>query len=426
MIDIETKIAEVLRGDAERVVGSTGLRDRAVARARTIRRRRRGWGAAATAGLAAVAAVGALTLPRAALTGRTPQRSAGVPAGTAHPVLTSAPGPTSLPELAGAPTAAGQPDAVGTDPAVLHFDVNLAALGGTAARWTARSGVEAVAVLTGPGDPHTDLWAPQVEIFIGPDATRVDAARTPPGDYRETNDGVRSLLYEEGDQQSTTVLGGPGTMQKVTATGTRTRSVRVPPTGPDDPVSSSTELIFSRVRGDISWVLRWQPRPGLSAIAEVRAPDPALAYAAAGALRLDHAQRCAVPARLADVPAGARLTACQTAMRRTAGGGHGLWVTSGLTVALLDGRTAGVWLDESQPRKQLDAAQFQPNRTVAGHLAQWRAADMPIGLWILSFGPAEVFVSGVPEDVALRLAGGLRVADDLAHPATWPERAVSS
>jgi hypothetical protein len=425
VIGMEAKVAASLRADAEQLVSSAGLHEGALARAWAIRRRRQVWRTGAGTGLATVLAAGVLVAPRLLLgagsaTSLGPSPS--TPAASAPASLpASAPGPTTLPELPGAPTAASQPGIVGTDPGVLHFDVNLAALAGTASQWTPHQGFEAVALTTGSGDPHTYISSPLVEIFVGPDPAKLEAGRTPPGDYVESNDGLRDLMYEEGQQQPTTVNGQPGTIQRVETMGYVVKSVHVKPSQPDAPESSATNVYFSRLRGYLTWVLRWQPREGLYAIVEARTADPALAYRAAAALRLDHAQRCTVPAHLTDVPAGTKLTGCQTLVRTAPVAGHGVWVTSSVTLQLPDRTSAVVWLDEaSRTRAPIDVAQFQSNCTVAGHPAQWRSTETPIGLWVLNFGAAEVFVSGVGKDMALRLAGGLRIAADLSHPGTWP------
>lgn len=408
MIDIEARVTESLRADAERTPSSAHLHDRAVARARTIRRRRR---VVAAAGATALAAAGLLLVPH-------PGTSQHVTVPGPSPVHTRAaspPGPTTLPEVTGVPTAADRPTVLGTDPAVLHFDLNLAAIGGTASQWTSHTTFESVQVATGSGDPHNALQAPPLEVFVGSDQAKLEAGRTPPGDYVEVNDGTRYLRYDQGPRQPTTVGDLPATLQKITNDGVN-RVTHVPPTSTLD---SDLNVNYSPTYGPTAWVLRWQPADGIWAIIELRAPDSALAYAAASALRLDHAQRCAVPGHLTDVPAGARLAACQTLVRTAPSGPHGVWLASSVTIALPDGTSAGVTLEEVRPHKPIDLAQFHPNRTVAGHPAEW-FTDQPGGLWVLQFGAAEVFVGGVPEAVALRLAGGLRIADDLAHPGTWP------
>jgi len=396
MIDIEAKVAETLRADADRVVRVGGIRDGALARAAAIRRRRRLLGAVAGAGVVAVVTAGVMAAPRLMHAGGTPVSDPG-PArvGADTPTrLTSAPGPTTLPEVTDVPPAADRPRAVGTDPAVLHFDVNLAALNADVSDWTSAKGYERVAILADSGKPR-------IEIVIGQDAAAVEAAKGPPGWMLSNGDRVAVSPREEGAREPVTVGGRPGTLQKAVA------------------VYGSPE----RLEENTSWILRWQPADGLYALVQVFGTDPAPASAAADAIRFDHAQRCVVPLRLADVPAGATWTACRTSVRRTPLAERGVWVLSEVVVEQAGGRVS-VWAEDARrTRHASDAAQFVPNRTVAGHPAQWRADD-PKGLWLLGFGPAEVFVGGAGEADAVRLVEGLTVSGDLARVETWPRRAI--
>ena len=144
----------------------------------------------------------------------------------------------------------------------------------------------------------------------------------------------------------------------------------------------------------------------------------------AAGVRLDRAQRCAVPARLARVRGA--WTSCTTRVRTRPTAAHGVWASSRLVVEQPDGGVLDVFL-EPQP----DRPDFRPTRRVAGHPATWVTAD-PRGLWIVNFGPAEVFVSGatvndaaLSVDDAVALVENLRIVGDLADPLTWPARAIS-
>lgn len=400
--DIESRVAATLRADADRVVQVTGLREGAIARAGGIRRRRRMLTGVVGVWLTAVIGVGIVVAPRALPnTGAAADASgsAAVPtvgsgstgaAGGAGP--TSAPGPTSLPELTDVPSAARQPAAVGTDPAVLHFDVNLALLGAEVSDWTAGKGYESVAIPDRSGGR-------QVEILLGPDAAVLEEAKSPPGQVLFRGRPGQLPPSQQGPEEPTTVNGRPGTLQKV------------------------VELPGTAAAGT-SWLLRWQPMAGLHVLVQVFGDDPAPGRAAAAAIRLDHAQRCAVPVRLDRVPAGATWTQCRTSVRRSPLGARGVWVLSWLILEQPGGARMSVWVEEARRgRHPSDEAAFAADRTVAGHPAQWRTSD-PKGLWLLNFGAAEVFVEAAGLDQAVRLVEGLRVADDLARPQSWPQRAV--
>jgi hypothetical protein len=401
MIDIESKVVESLHADADQLIKVDGLREAALARAGTLRRRRRALGALAGAGLVAVLTAGVVAVPR--LAGGEGSRTAAGPPGdaSAQAVATL---PTTLPEAVGVPSAAEQPTAVGTDPGLLHFDVDLAPLKAFASDWKSAAGYERAVVTRRSNEMGT-------EIYLGRDAGQLETVRTPPvNGWFYFKDGKWN--FTDGPRTPTTVNGRPGTLQRVT-TGT----------------GANTGIV---------WVLRWQPAEGLFALVQVFDKDQALAYAAAGALRLDRAQRCVTPLTLRSEPAGAKWTTCQTKVRRTPIAGRGVWIQSELTIEQPGGDRVSVWAEDAKrPRSSHDTGQFHPNRTVAGHPAQWRTSD-PAGLWVLDFGPAEVFV-GRPSDLsvagsgrpqgpplaerdAVRLAGSMWVAGDLARPELWPHR----
>jgi hypothetical protein len=365
-IDLESRVAASLHARADRAVPADGLHAAALARARVIRRRRV-LGAGVT-GLAAVAAVAvaALAVPR--------------PGGEQEPgpVLVQPPqsreaDPATLGGL-DAPGAAGQPAAVGTDPGALHFDVDLAALdpgahGLDASEWSSGPGYEGVAFTAIEGA------AGSVEISIGSDADAL-AARADPG---------------PGEWVPTTVDG----------------------------------LSASFLQDERGWVLRWQPVDGLYAIVRVRDADQDLAYAAAGALRLDRAQRCAVPMRLAAVPDGAQWTDCRTALHhRPDEEGGPAWLRSSLTLARPGGDPIEIRAEGLAYAGPADPP-VEPNRTVAGYAARWDTDD-PAGprLLVPEFGPASLSVSGATEQEATGLVEGLDMAFTLDRLVTWPPRAV--
>lgn len=406
MIDIETRLVDSLHAEADpdRLVDTGRLRMGAIARARTIRIRRRAAGAVTAAGLAAVVGVGLITAPRPDGGGTDGvahwggETAASVGTTAARP---AAPLTTTLPPAAKVPPAAEDPAAVGTDPALFHFDIDFAALGrampgADASEWTSGKGYEKVSV---PGESGT---GPRVEVIIAPDAEVFDQVRSMPGWTARRPDGSRIRTHEDGPTSPLTVQGKPGTLRKTTLAAE-----------------------WSNGRDESSLVLVWQPRDGLYAFVQVFGGDQAFALTVADAIRLDRAQRCAVPLRLTDLPAGAAWSGCRSAVRHRPAAGDGAWRLSELLFDLPGGGRASVWAEEDRrARNPRDVAQFAPNRTVAGHPAQWRSED-PRGLWLLGFGAAELFVSGVDEPDAVRIVEGLTLAGDLAQPATWPQRPVN-
>jgi len=423
MIDIEAKVADSLRAEADQTITGQGLRNRAIARAATIRRRRRAIAVVAGVGLAAVLTAGVVAAPRLIPAGEGRNldgvAEGRIPATPKTRGPASAPGPTTLPEITGVATAGEQPTIVGTEPGVLHFDVNVAALDARVAEvseWVPGQGYESVAFTAGASS------APVADVFLSPSISRLNTVRTPPGDHGIGAEGTTIPLYDEGPEEPTTVHGRPGTVQKTTANGRSPLDVR-----PD--LGLSGEWNFSKDLGPVSWVLRWQPVDGLHAVVQVRNGDRALAYAVADALRLDHAQRCVTPLRLTAVPAGATVKDCRTAVRRTPVAGRGVWVESTVTLEVPGTRPIVVSAEAKQGLHPHDAAQFKANRTVAGHPAQWRddhpgSPDSEWWLWVPDFGTASMGIRGAAEADALLVAGGANVAADLAHPETWPHSPI--
>lgn len=410
MIDIESRLVDTLHADADvdaaRPIDAGRLRTGAITRARAIRNRRRAAGIVTAAGLVAVVSVGIVAAPRLGDDGTGEHLDGGIAAGVATTAASPAelsattPPATTLPPADGVPSAAEDPAAVGTDPAVLHFDVDFTALqrlvpGADASEWTSGKGYEKVSV---PGESGV---GPKVEMIIAPDAGVFDKVRSMPGWTLHRGDGSRIPTHEQGPASPVTVQGKPGSLRKATL-----------------------GAQWSNGRDESSWSVIWQPRDGLHAFVQVFNADQALALTVADALRLDRAQRCAVPLRLSDLPAGATWTGCRSAVRHEPAAGRGVWRLSELLLDLPGGGHASVWAEEDRKARQpKDVAQFAPNRTVAGHPAQWRDED-PRGLWLLGFGAAELFVSGVGEPEAVRLVEGLELAGDLARPETWPEQPV--
>jgi hypothetical protein len=390
MIDIESTVTAALRADADQPVRADGLHERALARARMIRVRRRLAGAAAGTGLAVALVAGLVTVHSLAGGG-----SAGPPATPAEPSASPPPGtkppgtnppgakePTTLPGAAGMAGAVDAPAEVGTDPRLIHFDLSLGALEGMAsAEWTSATGFERVELRSRNGRP-------QVEVLLGRDPNRLD----------EVANAGMSLAEERqptaDPPMPATVNGRPGTLVRYG---------------------------WAHKDEAFSWVLRWQPVDGLHARVGVYQNDPGAAREAAEALRLDVAQRCAFPLRLAATPADTTLVTCGTALRREPVPTRGVWMHTLLRFATSSGGSVALWAEEDLVHGSIDTSQFVPNRTVAGRPAQWRTAD-PAGLWILGFAPTgDLFISGASEAEAIRVGNGLTFVGDLADPHTWPE-----
>jgi hypothetical protein len=382
MTDIESTVAAALRADTDRPVGADGLHDRAVARAHTIRTRRRVFGVAAGAGLAVAMTAGMITmygLVRGGASGSAPGATdALVPPPPATAVMPPD-GPTTLAPAAGVPGAAAAPATVGQDPSLIHFDLKLSGLGGGASKWISAPGYEGVTI--------TDAKNSRIltEVLLGRDPGRLDEVALTPG------------LFGSPDRRpvadapiTTSVNGRPATLTRL-------------------------------VDGDSSsWVLAWQPVDGLHARVQVFRAEQSNAVRAAGALRLTATQRCVAPMRVEAPPANAELTSCMTAVRHRPIPVRGVWMHSELTYRTSAGRDVSVWAEEDLPRAGLDTSQFVPNTTVNGRPAQWRTAN-PRGLWLLGFDPAgELFIAGASRAESIRVAAGVSIVGDLADPRTWP------
>jgi hypothetical protein len=389
MTDIESTVVAALHEDADRPVRADGLLVGALARAQAIRRRRRLLGAAAGAGLVVAMVAGAVVGPGLVRGGPAVPPAIGVdppidsPAPSAPPPPPSK--PTTLPGAVGAPGAIDSPAAVGTDARVIHFDLDLGSLDATTSKWTSAPGYEGVEIT------HGRTSRPWIEVFLARDAGRRD----------EFADGSRFFSSDHKPHEArptpTTVAGRPAAL------------IWYGWSAEDDPMG---------------WILRWSPVDGLYAHILVFEDEPAVAFAAAAALRFEVAQRCAIPLRLDVAPADARLTGCRTALRREPIPTRGVWMHALLTFTTASGGRVEMWSEEDLPRAAIDTSEFAPNRTVAGRPAQWRSAD-PAGLWMPDFDPTgEVFISGAAEAEAIRIAGGLAVVGDLADPRTWPETPV--
>ncbi|MEV4511630.1 hypothetical protein AB0K00_21965 [Dactylosporangium sp. NPDC049525] len=354
MTDIETRLARSLTARADRTVEVGALAHRAVVRAGRMRARRRAGGTVAVTVLLVAGFLGVRAL--------LPERK-----------------DTTLPVALGIPPAASRPEGIGTDPALLHFDVDLRAFEAVTGKrpaftdWMSAEDHESVSVY---GSDNSLLAG----VYLAPTATDLKRALRP----------VSSAAVD------TTVGGRP----------------------------AKADTFDIGVAGLQYTDLRWQPRDGI--FAAVWAPDLATATKVFDAVRLDRAQRCVTPMRLSPLPAGARWTECQTAVSAGQVPGQHVWRWSGLTVQQRDAERVLLWAAAEQ-----DTAEFKPDRVVTGRPAQW-VTDGMRGMWIPGFGPVSLFVGErdsfhadlLSEEEAVWYAEHLQVFDDLTNPAAWPTSAT--
>jgi hypothetical protein len=402
VIDIETRVVESMRTRAEAAPPTGDLHERVIGRAAGVRRRRL---LLRVAGAAAVVVAVAAALPATPLfadRGRVPEGVA-APATTSPPKLARSPGPTTLPEIVGAATASEQPGAIGTDPLMLHFDVYLASVNITASVWTSGRGIETVST---PYDKEGRF----IEAVIGTDPAVVDVRRMPVGNAWMLPDGTLKPAFTETVVATLTVAGRPATLFSVTND----------PLDGARPAGATGFTMSNPDHEQSALVLRWQPADGVHALVQARGYDRSLVERVAGALRLDHAQRCATPLRFTP-PAGGTLTSCRTSVRARPVGPAGVWLDSSYEYALPGGTMARVWTEVKPDRVAHDLNQFHATHTINGAKAQWRTDD-PAGLWLLSYGPApaEVFISGLGESESVALVQGMTFGPDLADVTTWP------
>jgi hypothetical protein len=399
VIDIETRVVESMRARADAARPTGSLHERVIGRAAGVRRRRRVLGGLAVAAVVVTAVAALPATPLFTDRGRALDGVADAPRAPAKPARS--PGPTTLPEVVGAPTAGDRPAAIGTDPLLLHFDMYLGSINATASIWTSAPGYEKVAT------PY-DTDGRFVEAIIGTDPAVLDGRRTAVGTAWLNPDGTIKPAFTETPVATLTIAGRPATLFSVT-----NDRVGSPPAG----TTGMTGFVRD---GDMAaFVLRWQPVDGVHALVQGRGYDRSLIEKVAGALRLDHTQRCVTPLRFTP-PAGGRLTGCRTSVGARPAGTGGVWLDTSFEYAMPGGPTARVWAELKPDRAAHDLNQFRATHTINGAKAQWRTDD-PAGLWLLSYGPApaEVFISGLGEADSVALVQGLTFGPDLADITTW-------
>jgi hypothetical protein len=395
--DIETKIVEALHARPDAPVHMDSLRARAIAKSRRTRMTRRA-AAGVGVGLAFAVTAAVVTVPRLVLPHPDTSGVAGLQTGT--PKMSERhQGPTTLPGVNAEPTALEDPTRVGADRGLLHFDVDLAALKATSVEWTSGFGYERVDLGTGTGN-STEYHA--VTVVVGRSDTVINRG------FADSDDGLGSVppsQLKDGTPEAVTIGGQPGTLQAM---------------GEPQRDRGAGVQFYTPGRG--YWRLRWQPVAGLQAELRVNKDDRQRALATAAALYFDRVQRCLSPVRLTGLPASAVVSRCDTTLTRNATSGALAWSSSYVWVEPAPAaKTVTFYLSPVTQRVAHDLAQFHADVTVAGHPGSWRTED-PAGLWILRFGPYEVFTAGpgLAKETAVQYTKGLIPTGDPSRPDTWP------
>lgn len=355
MTDLESRIGDTLRRRPDPDVHIDTLTRRAMAAGRARRRR------AVVATVAAVVTLVGVGVGVGVAVGRPDRDDApAVPPGEQN---------TNLPSDPVSPTAADRPSAVGTDPGVLHFDLDGAAIRFSDWRFETAPGREQItlAIVGGAGSgPFT------VDVRLSPDPLPTGPEG---GVYRPDHEGQ-------------------------TKVGDRTATWR-----------TFTE---NRYRS-----LSWEPVPGLYAqVSTAMDLDLAAVRQIAAAAQFDRAQRCVAPVRVTALPAGTRWTGCQVRLRSEPDPSGGRWLSSRFTLVMAAGNEVEVHIDPA------GTSGFQQNRTVNRRPARWESAS----LWIGGIGPFEAAVFGndgrLREADAVQLGAGLNPVGDPTDLLTWAARPV--
>jgi len=386
--DLEEALVETLRPRGDGPVDVTALRRAAVGQARSIRRRRL---VTAGASLAAVTLVlGLIPLVRGGLPGGGSGGSVGGPG------IDVRKGSMTLP-LADAPGAAEKPAAVGTDPAVLHFDVDVTGMLATGATWSAGDGVESVRLWTSDFDHYNH------EYRLATDPARLSS--TPPPNA------------------------GRAAETRQVSVGGRSATARF---WPDDrSVNKKPDVP--------TWSVDWQPVDGLWASVRLFTADVDEAVRAAEAMVLTRSQRCVAPLRLDPSLTGYKQVSCGVDF------GHIFaWAASDTTLE----RPDGVRFDIAIGHLTLgDDKPFTPNRMVGNRPAMvtteggltmiYVPITKDINLMVRPYKPAaysqspgtssdgHTFIegpAGLTDDELVAFAAEIIVGPDLTDPDTWPAR----
>jgi len=364
-------------------------RETAVAAGRRALRRRRQ--VTAVLGIAAAAAVaaGVTAVPHV--------RGTGTPIGGPSATVSTYEVP-QMPAADGVPGAVERPSAVGTDPQLFHFSVSTAA-------WP-----------VGEVSYSTDIGAGAETIRAGGGLTvTVSRSRGPAEETARSVSGVSmvppgssSPISPHLTSSPTTVDGHPATLYAAT---------------------------FPDGKFPYFGVL-WQPVDGLwvGVFAATENGEQEL-WLDVAALRLDRAQRVAVPFQLAWVPDDARLVSLEPGIStdQPYAVSSASWGDDhGNTVTVSVGATSRPVTSPSSPDDPAAGSASgppQPNRTVAGHDVLWTErrclpAQTVCGGSFTSDDydgvPLDLTVTGYDEATATQILTGLAISKNLKDPSTWP------
>ncbi|MEU8243955.1 hypothetical protein AB0C07_37345 [Actinoplanes missouriensis] len=264
-----------------------------------------------------------------------------------------------LPAAPGEPGAAQRPDLVGADPAAVHFTADELVTDARHVTWSVGRGTESVE-------------------FTG--RARFVLART-----AAQVDGVRQILASAGRPESPS-------------------AVRVG----DRPGSAWVDQAPGGGPG--LWFVKWQPADGLWGRLEIYAGSRAEATAAADRVRFDGARRCAVPFRLTELPAGARVVECSVNRSLDADGG---FAEGTLVVA----DQAGRWLTV-RAQRTAGGGRSGAGDVTAGPYAVWRQGSGVLEMAVRE-EQVELFLTGwgkgYSESEGLAVLSGYQPVDGSSH-----------
>lgn len=280
--------------------------------------------------------------------------------------------PATLPLATGVPGAAQRPDLIGSDPRVLHFDVDLAAVPGLTGTWWS-----------------TNSWDETLNISLGEPT-------------REAATFVTMFLTRPGRPTPTGEQGPPAETTQVTVAGRPATLARY-----------ETAQGGNGLPARHHWRLSWEPVAGLPVVVR-GGPDGQTLQTVAAAIRFDRARRCVVPMRVTGLPAPAKVSRCDV----------GLDATGALV-------SASVFADFPAPIGGKDVScgtsvreGLVPNRTVDGAPAIWTADERSLFVPGAEGRPSlRVSAAEAEPDVEARVTALLRkveFAGDPRDPATWP------
>ncbi|RAK27150.1 hypothetical protein B0I29_12437 [Actinoplanes lutulentus] len=199
-------------------------------------------------------------------------------------------------------------------------------------------------------------------------------------------------------QQTLTSSGQPGQPSHVVVSGR-------PGTATMDPgIAGSPDL----------WILRWQPVDGIWARLDLYATDSDALTAAANGVLFDSSLRCAVPFRLAVLPAGSQVEQCSVDLSRD----ESETFAEG---SLVVGDEQGRWLTVRAQRAEQLGGRLSATVTAGSHKARWQGADI-LESWVEPCA-VEIFLKGKGQGYAasdaLEVLGGFALVDRIDDLDAW-------